>query len=176
MRTISLTVEIHWPKGKPTLAKLERTIHRAAMAAGRKALVEALGAWEAELLPASGARQRRVRRYLLTRLGPIRYWRWKTRKDGRYSFPLDRAIGLSPHQTCSAFVWERAWRLAASFPYRQAARLLSDLVGVATDHRVLWRLVQRAGRTRRAEIESHRAEVFEEGLAPPEPAEPPEWW
>lgn len=174
MRTISLTVEVPWPKGKLTLPKLERAVHRAAMAAGRGALVEALGAWEQELLPTAGARQRRVRRYLLTRLGPVRYRRWKTRADGRYGFPLDRAMGLSPHQSCSGFVWERACRLAASFPYRQAARLLSDLVGVACDHRVLWRLVQKAGRARRAQIEADRAAMFDQGEAPPEPEDPPE--
>ena len=126
MRTIRVTVEVPWPKGKPTLGKLEREIHRTALAAGRKALVEALGAWESQLLPSAGARQRRVRRYLLTRLGPIRFWRWKTRKDGTYGFPLDVAMGLSGWQSCSPFVWERACRLAATHPYRTAARLLSD--------------------------------------------------
>lgn len=175
MPQISLTVEVPWPKGKLTFSKLERAVHRAAMQAGRKVLVQALGAWEEQLLPTAGARQRRVRRYLLTRLGPIRFWRWKTRCDGRYGFPLDRAIGISAWQTCSAFVWERACRLAASHPYRTAARLLSDLIGSPTDHRVLWRLVQKAGRVRRAEIEQDRAAVFDLGEAPPEPERPPRW-
>lgn len=174
MPQISLTVELPWPKGKLTLAKLERAIHRAAMDAGRRALVKALGAWEEQLLPGSGARQRKVRRYLLTRLGPIRFFRWKTRAEGRYLFPLDRAMGLSAHQSCSGFVWERACRLAASFSYRTAARLLSDLVGVATDHRVLWRLVQKAGRLRRGQIEQARQQMFDYGQAPPEPEEAPE--
>lgn len=174
MPHISLTVEVPWPKGKLSLAKLERTVHRAAMAAGRRALVEALAAWERELLPTAGARQRRVRRYLLTRLGPVRYWRWKTRADGRYGFPLDRAMALSAWQTCSGFVWERACSLAASHPYRTAARLLSDLVGVPIDHRVTWRLVQKAGQLRRAQIEQGRREIFEQGLAPPEPEQVPE--
>jgi hypothetical protein len=172
--TISVTIQVPWPKAKPTFSELERTIHRAVTSAGRQALVQALGAWERELLPTAGARQRRVRRYLLTRLGPIRIWRWKTRQDGRYGFPLDRAIGLAPWQTCSPFVWERACSLAAAHPYRTAARLLSDLVGCATDHRVLWRLVQKAGRLRRAELEGDRAAMFELGEAPPEPTEPPE--
>jgi hypothetical protein len=164
--SISVTVEVPWPNDKLTFSKLERTIHRAAMTAGRKALVAALGAWEAELLPAAGARQRRVRRYLLTRVGPIRFFRWKTRSQGDYGFPLDRAMGLLPHQSCSTFVWERACRLAAAHPYRTAARLLSDLIGVSTDHRVLWRLVQKAGRLRRDQIEANRADMFDLGLAP----------
>ncbi|HWO71866.1 MAG TPA: UPF0236 family protein [Actinomycetota bacterium] len=175
MRTLTVTVEVPWPKGPLTLAKLERAIHRAAMAAGRKALVQALGTWEDQILPSAGARQRRVRRYLLTRLGPIRFHRWKTRKGGRYSFPLDRAMGLRPWQTCSAFVWERACCLGAEFSFRTAAKLLSNLLGGAVDHRVLWRLVQKAGALRRRRQERVRSEMFEEGLAPPEPpGDPPQ--
>ncbi len=173
MPTINVTVEVPWPK-KLTLGRLERAVHRASMAAGRKALVQALGAWEAELLPDAGARQRRVRRYLLTRLGPVRYFRWKTKASGRYGFPLDRAMGLRPHQTCSAWVWERAARLGTGYPFRQAARLLSDLVGGAIDHRVVWRLLRRAGEMRRAHQERARAEMFDLGLAPEETeGEPP---
>jgi hypothetical protein len=169
--TLTLTVEVPWPKGRTTFSKLERDIHRAAMAAGRKLLVRALHHWEDQLLASAGARQRRVRRYLLTRLGPIRFLRWKTLKDHRYGFPLDRAMRLLPWQTCSAFVWERACRLAKDYPFRQAARLLSDLVGTPVDHRRLWGWLQRAGRTRRAVIDQERSEMFDQGLAPPE-AEP----
>ncbi len=167
MPTITVTVEVPWPH-KLTLGRLERAVHRAAMVAGRKALVQALGAWEAELLPSAGARQRRVRRYLLTRLGPVRYHRWKTRSSGRYGFPLDKAMGLRPYQTTSAWVWERAARLGTGYPFRQAARLLSDLVGGPIDHRVVWRLLRRAGELRRAHQERARAEMFDDGLAPPE--------
>jgi len=166
--TITVTVEVPWPKGRLSLGKLERAIHAAAMAAGRQALVEALGAWEEEILPEAGAKQRRMSRYLLTRLGPIRFHRWKTRLDGRYGFPLDRAMGLQRWQTCSGFVWERACWLAASFPFRQAARLLSDLVGTPVDHRRLWGWLQKAGALRQGELERARSEMFEVGLAPPE--------
>lgn len=168
MPAITVTVEVPWPK-KLTLGSLERAVHRAAMKAGRQALVQAFGAWEAELLPETGARQRRVRRYLLTRLGPVRFFRWKTKKDGHYGFPLDRAMGLRSHQTCSTWVWERAARLGTGYPFRQAARLLSDLLGGAIDHRVVWRLLRRAGELRRAHQEQARAETFDLGLAPEEP-------
>ncbi len=168
MPTLTLTVEVPWPKGRVSFSTLERDVHRAALAAGRRLLVQALGSWERELLAGAGARQRRLPRYLLTRLGPIRFTRWKTRKDGRYGFPLDRAMGLRPHQGCSSFVWERACRLAADHPFRTAARLLSDLVGTPVDHRRLWGWLQRAGEIRRAEVEARRSEMFEDGLAPPE--------
>lgn len=89
-------------------------------AARPQALVGALGAWEAELSPTSGARRRRIRRYLLTGLDPVRFHRWKCHQDGRHHFPLDRALGLSPWQTRAAFVWERACRLGLP-PYLTAA-------------------------------------------------------
>ena len=167
MPSITVTIEVPWPK-KLTLGALERAVHRAAMRAGRKALVQAFGAWEEELLPGAGARQRKVRRYLLTRLGPVRYFRWKTKASGRYGFPLDRAMGLRPWQTCSGWVWERAARLGTGYPFRQAARLLSDLVGGAIDHRVAWRLLRKAGELRRLHQEQSRSEMFDLGLALPE--------
>jgi hypothetical protein len=77
-------------------------------------------------------------------------------------------MGLRPWQGCSNFVWERACRLATDHPFRQAARLLSDLVGTPVDHRRLWGWLQKAGTIRRAELERWRAEMFDEGLAPPE--------
>ncbi len=168
MPTLTVTVEVPWPKGQTTLPKLERDIHRAALAAGRKLLVQALGVWEQQLLQGAGARQRRMRRYLLTRLGPIRFTRWKTLKDHRYDFPLDRAMGLRPWQTCSGFVWERACRLAGAHPFREAARLLSDLVGTPLDHRRLWGWLQKAGAIRVLQQEQARAELFDHGVAPPE--------
>jgi hypothetical protein len=39
---ISLTLEVPWPKAKLTLSRLERAIHKAAMATGRKAFIQAL--------------------------------------------------------------------------------------------------------------------------------------
>jgi len=65
-------------------------------------------------------------------------------------------------------VWERACRLAKDHPFRQAARLLSDLVGTPLDHRRLWGWLQKAGLHRRAELESWRTDMFDDGLAPPE--------
>jgi len=78
-------------------------------------------------------------------------------------------MGLRPHQTCSAWVWERATRLGTGYPFRQAARLLSDLLGGAIDHRVVWRLLRRAGELRRAHQEQARSEMFDLGLAPEDP-------
>src|SRR5690349_17859860 len=70
-------------------------------------------------------------------------------------------------------LWERAARLGTGYPFRQAARLLSDLVGGAIDHRVVWRLLRRAGELRRAHQERARSEMFDLGLAPPDNGKEP---
>jgi hypothetical protein len=134
---------VPWPK-QPTLASLERVIFRALQAAGRELLVQAFGLLEETVI--TGARQRRRRRYLITRFGELRFLRWQTRTDGSYGHPLDEALGLHPGDPCSAWVRETAAWLAQAHPYRQAARLLGRMVGARIDHRRLWGWVQTSGR------------------------------
>ena len=90
MPELTLTVEVPWPK-QPTLAALERAIFKGLQAAGRQLLVQAFGMLEERVL--AGAKQRRRRRYLLTRFGEIRFHRWQTRTDEGYGYPLDEALG-----------------------------------------------------------------------------------
>jgi hypothetical protein len=54
--TLSLTIEVPWPKGKTIFSRLERDIHRAAIATGRTLQVQALGMWEQQLpVPGPGS-------------------------------------------------------------------------------------------------------------------------
>jgi hypothetical protein len=64
----------------------------------------------------TGARQRRRRRYLITRFGELRISRWQTRTESGYGNPLDDALGLSPGDPCSAWVRETAAWLAQGLP------------------------------------------------------------
>lgn len=59
-----------------------------------------------------------------------------------------------------------AARLAASFPYRQAAGLLSGLIGARCCHRAIWRITQAEGKKIRARREAARAATFADGLVP----------
>lgn len=68
----TVTIRVPVPK-QPTLAALEREIFRALMAAGRQLLLQAFRTLEETVL--TGAKQRRRRRYLLTRFGQIRFHR-----------------------------------------------------------------------------------------------------
>jgi hypothetical protein len=160
---LTLAVEVPWPK-QPTLAALERAIFKSLQAAARELLVEAFGALEERV--ATGAKQRRRRRYLLTRFGEIRFSRWQTRTEAGYGYPLDEALGLAPGEPCSAWVRETAAWLAQAHPFRQAARLLSRMIGQPIDHRRLWGWVQASGKTLRGRFEQMRASLFDDGEAP----------
>lgn len=73
-------------------------------------------------------------------------------------------MGLRPWQTCSGVRVGAGLPPGRLLPFRQAARLLSDLVGTPVDHRRLWGWLQKAGRSGgRSSIAP--VELFEEGLA-----------
>lgn len=133
-------------------------------AAGRELLIQAFAALEERVVV--GVKQRRRRRYLLTRFGEIRFHRWQTRSGSGYGYPLDEALGLAPGDPCSAWVRETSAWLAQAHPFRQAARLLSKMIGQPVDHRRLWGWVQGTGRQLRGHLERMRASLFDDGEAP----------
>ncbi len=163
MPELSLTVEVPWPK-QPSLAALERAIFRALMGAGRELLLQAFGMLEERVV--AGAKQRRRRRYLICRFGEIRFFRWQTRTESGYGYPLDEALGLTPADPCSAWVRQTAAWLAQAHPYRQAARLLSRMIGSPVDHRRLWGWVQGSGAAVRRHLQELRTSLFDDGEAP----------
>jgi len=160
---LTVTVRVAMPN-QPSFGGLERAIFRALQAAGRDLLVQAFDLLEETVL--TGARQRRRRRYLITRFGELRFSRWQTRTERGYGYPLDEALGLAPGDPCSAWVRETAAWLAQAHPYRQAARLLSKMIGTRIDHRTLWGWVQGSGRRVRSHLEQLRASLFDDGEAP----------
>lgn len=124
----------------------------------------------------AGAKQRRRRRYLITRFGAIRFFRWQTRTDEGYGYPLDETLGLEAADPCSAWVRETAAWLAQAHPYRQAARLLSKMIGTRVDHRTLWGWVQGSGRRVRRHLEQQRSLLFDDGQVPQVEVKLGIWW
>ena len=173
MPALTVTVEVPWPK-QPTLAALEKAIFKALMAAGRQLLKQAFQRIEDKVLAAgAGAKQRRRRRYLICRFGELRFHRWQTRTEGRYGHPLDEALGIEPGDPCSPWVRATAAWLAQAHPFRQAARLLSKMLGGFVDHRRVWGWTQRSGAKLRGDWDRKRASLFEDGEAPAERADAP---
>lgn len=170
MPELTVVVRVPWPK-QPSLGSLERVIFRALQAAGRELLVQAFR--QLENMVITGARQRRRRRYLLTRFGELRFSRWQTRTEGGYGHPLDEALGLAPGDPCSAWVKATAAWLAQAHPYRQAARLLGRMIGAPVDHRRLWSWTQASGRTVRDHLDRMRIWLFDDGEAPSFPGPAP---
>ncbi len=166
MPELTITVAVRWPKHR-TLANLEKAIFHALMAAGRQLPLLAFAALEEDVLAErGGARQRRRRRYLLTRFGELRFYRWQTRRGGHYRYSLDEVLGIPDHDPCSPWVRTTAAFLAQAHPYRQAARLLQMMVGTRIDHRRLWGWAQSSGRRVLAAWEAKRAALFEQGELP----------
>ena len=165
MPELTITVTVPWPKHR-TLANLEKAIFLALMAAGRQLLLQAFRVIGEAILAQAGAKQRRRRRYLLTRFWELRFHRWQTHRDGRYGYPLDHALGIGSKDPCSPWVRATAAFLAQAHPFRQAARLLQMMVGTRIDHRRLWGWAQSSGRRILAAWEAKRAALFEQGELP----------
>jgi hypothetical protein len=149
----------------------------AAVEAARKAAKEALEQACRRLETARGRRAcrgRGRRRTLLTRVGYLTIARGRSRRaDGTRYFPLDERLGLPAHHEASPWVRSRALHLAATHPYREAARLLSQEVGAVVDHRAVWRWVQAEGARRRSVKDKGVRAMFCDGEAPPRPKEAP---
>lgn len=152
-------------------------IEEACVAAGRTAAEEAMVQAVHRLEAGRGPRARRARhgrrRSILTRAGYITIVRGRARReDGTRYFPLDERLGLAPHHEASPAVRRRGCHLAAQFPYRDAAGLLSAEVGAPVDWRAVWRWVQADGdATLRSRAEEVNA-MFTDGEAPPRPPGP----
>ncbi len=163
MPELTVTVRVPLPK-QPTMAALERQIFKSLQAAGRELLLQAFEVIEECVL--TGAKQRRRRRYLITRFGPVRFFRWQTRAEAGYSCPLDQALQIPAGDPCSPWVRQTAAWLAQAHPFRQAARLLSKMIGAPVDHRRMWYWVQRSGRQVRRHFEKLRSSLFDDGEEP----------
>jgi hypothetical protein len=160
---LTVTVRVPLPK-QLGLASLEKLIFKALMVAGQQLLLQAFGLIEDAVLV--GAKQRRRRRYLMTRFGPIRFHRWHTRTEQGYGYPLDDALGIPAGDPCSPWVKQTSSWLSQAHPYRQAARLLSKMIGHHIDHRTLWGWVQASGRVVSTHLEQLRSSLFDDGEVP----------
>lgn len=173
MTTVETTVTISINQESLTLEELEARIGEALQEAGRTLLAQACHHVETQVLAADQELRRSKRRglHLLTRFGWIRLSRWQMRDaQGRFFYPLDRALGLQPRQHASPWITKQAVALATRIPYRQATYLLGGFLDEEIDHRSLYRWVRNAGAQIVEEEDELQAAVFEHGVIPPRDA------
>jgi hypothetical protein len=147
---------------------LEEACWEAGRKAAKELFLQALRQKEKKVLAkVEGERKGEARRYLTTRLGLITFYRQKLKRQGNsknsYLYPLDRAIGLEPHQETTLWVKKRACELATRYTYREAAWLLSAEIGEEISHYPIHRWVQRKGKVLREEEDQKWQATFENG-------------
>lgn len=147
MPRVEITCSVEVPERPVSLGELEELAGERARQLAREIVKQGIEASEPAVLAAtSGARQRMRSRFVLTPFGEVRFCRYKFRhSDGSYTYPLDAALGLSPHQTVSPSVASTLTWLAARLPFQVAADVASRLWGFAVNPKRIWRLTQKAG-------------------------------
>lgn len=150
----------------------EATIFEAACAGAREhaqrlleALDEVLAAKREGDLVIEGFRSRTV----LTRFGPVRVRRRLYRVQGRkrYRFLLDEALGWSKRKAMSPTLSAIAAELASRVSYREAARVLGQLISQSVGAMSLHRQVQAVGSAIDKAETGAREAVYGQGREPP---------
>jgi hypothetical protein len=163
MLRVKETLEISVPLEGLDAKQVEEVVARGVRKLQKQVMISLLRELDREVVEQREPRavkKGRVGRYLCTRFGWIRYEREKVRDESgggkRYSFPVDEALGLRPHQEETEWVRRRGVELACDHPYRQAAELLGEEIGEVGSHRTLHRWVQEDGEKLGAEEEEVR--------------------
>ncbi|MFQ5904269.1 MAG: UPF0236 family transposase-like protein, partial [Candidatus Binatia bacterium] len=163
------TLKISLPEKVSDVNELEEAIFEALREAGKELLREELERRDRELIRSSGEGvrpQKRVERNLLSRFGEVRFLRTQvySREEERWWYMLDQLLGLRPYQRVTPWVERRGIELATLYPYRQAARLLSQEIGYELSHRTLHNWVEREGRKLEEEETKEWERLWEEGV------------
>lgn len=145
---------------------LERSIASEGRRAARELYLAAMKTLD-EGVSKAGAHQRLEDRWVATEFGRVRVWRWRAKRDGVTSLPLDRVMGWSRSEP-TAGLRETICDLALRLHYRQAATVVSRICGEHVTHRQAWQVLQDEGARVRTEEGVLVDSVFELGEAPPD--------
>jgi len=165
--TISHTICIDADKLED-IVQIEEKLMEMARKACRKMLVEIMAKKEEKIFRTEKyTKKGKVSRYICSQFGQVTYYRYKAKgRDGKYSFPLDEALGIKSSSSFTPLVEKRAVRLATLQPYRQAADILSYEINSKVDHRAIWRLVQKKGLVARDKREGEVESLYTSAKSP----------
>ena len=146
---------------KIDIREIERKIYAAALAAGRAAMAEYLGALDETLAEARDRKQYRDkgkrRTVLKTIMGEVEFSRrvYACGDDCKkiYVYLLDEALGINTPGQMSPMLSELVATAACESTYRETARQVSELTGQTISHQTAWMITQEAGNRVRAREE-----------------------
>ncbi len=148
------------------MGRIEKAVEAASLEARREAverLVQRAAKRRTAECPGCGGRlraqARRRGRRVLTRCGPVRFWRDYGRCPacGRYSYPADAALGLHGRAAASPVVQEICALEALAAPAGRKARDVRRLTGLDIDPFVMHREARRQGEAARTLRDSDAA-------------------
>jgi len=165
--TISHTICIDTDKLED-IVQIEEKLMEMTRKACRKMLVEIMEKKEEKIFRTEKyTKKGKVSRYILSQFGQVTYYRYKAKgEDGKYSFPLDEALGIKSSSSFTPPVEKRAVKLATLLPYRQAGDILSYEINSKVDHRAVWRLVQKKGLIARDNREDEVESLYTSARSP----------
>jgi len=116
----------------------------------------------------------REKRQMITCLGTVAFKR-RVYKDetGEWRRPLDEVISLEKRSRYSLSVMQKGSYLVSELAYREAAEVLSWLIGDYISHSAIGRMVKKVGKSYQAEEEAQRERIFEEAAENIEPGQIP---
>lgn len=142
------------PEKMVSFKHLEREIQEEVHKQGRMKLKEALEQWDVALME---RRDKEIYRHkgkqrttIKTVVGEVEYSRvvyevWEGEVKIGHAYLLDEAMGLSCHGQLSELLCDQIVQSCCASPYREAARLVSEMTGQTISHMTAWNVIQAVG-------------------------------
>ena len=147
--------------------KLDESIYQGMQTAGKALygeLMQAIDDGIREVMPETWENTGREKRQMITCLGTVQFQRRLYRDEtGRRRSVLDEVLGYEKYSRYSLSVMQKGSFLASELAYREAAEVLSWLIGDHISHSAIGRMVKKVGQTYQAEEDAQRERIFEEG-------------
>lgn len=147
--------------------KVDEEIYQGMQSAGKALYREILQGVDDRIqavVPAGWKNTGREKRQITTCLGTVQFQRRLYRDEtGKRRRVLDEILGLEKYSRYSLSVMQKGSFLASELAYREAADVLSWLIGDFISHSAIGRMVREVGENYRAQEEAQREQIFERG-------------
>ncbi len=146
--------------------KLDESIYHGMQSAGKAlqgVILQEIDDGIEEAVPATWKNIGREKRQIMSCMGTIQFARRIYQDDkGKRRMALDEVIGLERHSRYSMSVKQKGSYLASELPYREAAEILSWMIGDFISHSAIGRMVREVGKSYQAEEAAQRERIFKD--------------